>query len=116
MGGEGRREPKHPNGELFSVGVEDDERCRWVADTWDGPDAALIALHDPADSIRRYSSALRVLERHTLRQSTSAHLFCGPECRGGDCYRCGVEYPCPDIRDLAASLGLDTEGSTTDGA
>ncbi len=74
-------------------------------------DAAFIAEHDPADAQRRYSSALRVLERHRDCQHGGLH--------GHDtvpwCDICWTPHPCPDVVDLCASLGLDTEGSTTDG-
>lgn len=75
--------------------------------------AIFARVHGPADAILRYSSALRVLERH--------RRYIVPEGYGAlsgkpNCAVCnGHVYPCNEIADLAASLGLDTEGSTTDG-
>lgn len=129
VGGEGRREPKHPRGETYTVSVEDDERCRWVADTWDEPDAVLIALHDPADAERRYSAALRVLNRHapgypgeveydTHVERTESGRFV--EVRNAEpnppywCEACSLPHPCPEVLDVGAGLDI-TEGSTTDG-
>ncbi len=95
--------------------------------------AAHIALHDPADAERRYTSALRVLERHAIIHRNIGWLEPDDGWQGGSyaelpvCGRCvpkhshfgsRAEVPegaCIEVRDLAASLGLDTEGSTTDG-
>lgn len=70
-------------------------------------DAEHAALHDPADSIRRYEYALKVLTRHAIK----------PVWNGGDLlhYRCAfcgrIESPaCDDVADLAESLGIDTGG------
>lgn len=70
--------------------------------------AAFIAAHNPSDAILRYTRDLAVLERHALSRSSASHAFCAPGCQGGDCSRCGSEYPCPDIHDLAESLGIPT--------
>ena len=61
------------------------------------PDAAHIVLHDPADAIRRYEHALKVLDRHVAIDSPS-------------CSWCeqGLLAPCDEIRDLAVSLGIDS--------
>lgn len=62
-------------------------------------DAAHIALHDPADAIRRYEAALRVLARHDRMPgilSTWTCRVCRPP-RG----------PCAELLDLAASLGIE---------
>ena len=87
--------------------------------------AVFVAEHDPADAERRYSAALRVLNRHAVGEqsnwSRDRGSYVEPSCDhceltsndGDPLYR---DWPCPEIRDLAASLGLDiTEGSTTDG-
>lgn len=67
-----------------------------------------IALHDPADAIRRYGYALKVLDRHTPA-ADEPHL-----CRW--CFNSGDEqdyfpWPCPEVTDLAESLGIDTGGT-----
>lgn len=64
-----------------------------------------IALHDPADAIRRYEYALKILERHepTPPYPGSGSVYCGW------CSQ-GILAPCPDVRDLAESLGIDTGG------
>jgi len=60
-------------------------------------DAAHIALHDPADALRRYAGELEVLERHWQN--------------GGACEACwrvtsdateGVPWLCPEIRSLGS--------------
>jgi hypothetical protein len=76
-------------------------------------DAAHIALNDPEDSIRRLEAASRVLNRHARYVIPEGY---GPLTGTLNCPRCNNHaYPCQEIADLAASLGLDTEGSTTDG-
>lgn len=70
-------------------------------------DATYVALHDPADAIRRYEYALKVLDRHAPAADE-------PQlCRW--CFNSGDEqdyfpWPCPEITDLAESLGIDTGG------
>lgn len=82
--------------------------------------AAHIALHDPADADRRYEAALRLLEHHrpvVLRggpggkyyETTTVCATCSPP------QFAEFAWPCTTLLYLAASLGLDTEGSTTDG-
>lgn len=82
-------------------------------------DAEHIALNDPADSIRRLEAASRVLNRHRndLGDCTTCCDQVDDEDSDGNRYSIPstVSWPCADILDLAASLGLDTEGSTTDG-
>ncbi len=72
--------------------------------------ATFALVHDPADSIRRYEAALRVLERHASIPAAANDPWRMPSCA-----KCDVWHPCNEIADVAASLGLDTEGSTTDG-
>lgn len=63
--------------------------------------AAFIALHDPADAIRRYTGELEVLERHRLcRCEDWAHCVCSH----------GGVWPCPEIRSLASRLGVSVDG------
>jgi hypothetical protein len=52
------------------------------------PDAAHIALHDPADAIARYTGELEVLERHL------------PTCR---------PEICVELKSLAARLGVNVD-------
>jgi hypothetical protein len=57
-----------------------------------------IALHDPADALRRYQHARKVLARHE------------PYDADGDphgCRYCGEPTDCFDLTDLAESLGLE---------
>jgi hypothetical protein len=54
-------------------------------------DARHIALQDPGDAIRRYGADLRRLERHAPR-------------------KCVGFWPCNEVRDLAASLGVEVTG------
>lgn len=62
-----------------------------------------IALHDPADAIRRYLGELEVLERHAPMS-------------GGSCEQCwhgtpdDSTWPCPEIRSLASRLGVSLDG------
>lgn len=64
-------------------------------------DAIHIALHDPADALRRYAAARRVLARHRpiLWESLTGERRCA---------RCGDTLDCPEIADMADSLGLST--------
>jgi hypothetical protein len=64
--------------------------------------AAHIALHDPADAIRRYTGELEVLERHAPTDRDAWRY--GMTCNG--CPNSAVEYPCPEIRSLASRLGV----------
>jgi hypothetical protein len=67
-----------------------------------------IALHDPADALRRYAAALRVLDRHQTCVAHGVVRADGPEIRHApQCHRCGsVDWPCVEVRDLADSLGV----------
>lgn len=67
-----------------------------------------IALHDPADAIRRYEGELEVLERHQSRAMAlgqSAPSVAQPKL----CWRCNVEYPCADLTSLAHRLGVSVD-------
>lgn len=68
---------------------------------------AYVLAHDPADAIRRYEYAQKVLTRHATK----------PVWNGGDLlhYRCDFcgrieSAACDDVADLAESLGIDTGG------
>ncbi len=68
--------------------------------------AVFAALHDPADSIRRYERALRVLERHV--PDAEVWCSCGKRMCG-----CGehVSWPCDEIADMVIEYGLEaTDG------
>jgi hypothetical protein len=72
-----------------------------------------LAQADPSDSIRRLEAASRVLNRHQPADPPeNACIGCPTNWREEVIY--GAQQ-CPELLDLAASLGLDTEGSTTDG-
>lgn len=77
--------------------------------------AAHIALHDPADAIRRYDGELEVLERHAPNQDR-------------DCRTCLYDtlqtyqdmpianrenWPCDEIRSLASRLGVNVDDTVT---
>jgi len=68
-------------------------------------DADYIALHDPADALRRYQHARKVLERHAL-VSTRCETCSPPHDDGPSCGAC-AELDCPELLDLAESLGLE---------
>lgn len=107
----------------------DDEQdgCPDVARGWVA-EARLIALHDPADAIRRYAFALKILNEHAIihrdigwlefEDNTFVEQYAEiPVC--GTCVpkhshfrtRAGVpEGACSLVRDLAESLGIDTGG------
>lgn len=82
-------------------------------------DAAHIALHDPADAIRRYEYTLRLLDtRHrpvVLRGGAGAKYYkttlvcatCSPPQFGEDA------WPCPELVDLAESLGIEVPTERT---
>lgn len=65
-----------------------------------------IALHDPADAIRRYLGELEVLQRHAPMS-------------GGSCEQCwhgtpdDSTWPCPEIRSLASRLGVNVDNTET---
>lgn len=81
------------------------------------PNARFIVEHDPADAIRRYTHALVILERHAPRRNpdwgTLECEYCASLCHsetGLRCDRPDAPTPCPDLLDLAESLGIDTGG------
>lgn len=70
--------------------------------------AAHIALHDPADAIRRYVGELEVLERHNGYAIPAGH---GHYSGRPNCNVCnGMEWPCREIRSLASRLGVNVDG------
>lgn len=72
----------------------------WAAPAEDA--ANYIALHDPADAVRRYTGELEVLERHA--PCTEGN------CCGGDCHRCAEFHPCSELQSLAGRLGVSVDG------
>lgn len=91
----------------------DDEQdgCPDAARDWNA-EGRLIELHSPPDSIRRYEYTLRLLDRHQLvllrggpgakyYETTLVCRTCSPPQFAEDA------WPCPDIRDLATSLGIE---------
>lgn len=74
-----------------------------------------ISLHDPADAIRRYTHALKILERHSPDADgdcSSCAAWGEDEDPDGQRYRypAATSSPCFDVLDLAESLGIDTGG------
>lgn len=71
-------------------------------------DAWHIALHDPADAIRRYVGELEVLERHNgyVIPAGHGHYSGRPNCNVCN----GMEWPCREIRSLASRLGVNVDG------
>lgn len=73
--------------------------------TYANADASHIALHDPADALRRYAGELEVLERHFPAADQP------DQCRW--CYAGGQDeylpWPCPEIRSLASRLGVSVD-------
>lgn len=70
---------------------------------------ACARLHEPADALRRYAAARRVLDRHKAVEWDEGDVGCW-HCSGQDAVE-GIAFawPCPEIRDLAASLGLEVD-------
>lgn len=65
-------------------------------------DADFIAANDPATVIRHCERDLRVLERHApITGGGGTHLWCD---------HCDTtEWPCDEIRDLAAAYGTEVD-------
>lgn len=92
----------------FKVIGYDGETCNGeVAEAISDHEAQHIALHDPADALRRYAHYRRVLERHSPVERNDY---------GNDrwlaCVRCGKDVTyraCDPMRDLAEALGLSVE-------
>lgn len=84
----------------------------WVDETWRFLAAmpphmgAHIALHDPADAIRRYEGELQVLQQHTWSDRDKWRY--GITCNG--CPNSAASWPCPEIRSLAGRLGVSADG------
>jgi hypothetical protein len=68
-------------------------------------EACHIALHDPADAIRRYEADLRRLERH--RPGVNGRYCDDEACSGAARDGLIINWPCDEVRDLAASLGVE---------
>lgn len=103
--------PWRLNAEGDEVWADDDEM---VADAFalssnqQRKTAEFIALHDPADAIRRYEYALKVLDRHATDQGRCD--YCASLCHsrsGLGCDDPDAPAPCLEITDLAASLGIE---------
>lgn len=64
-----------------------------------------IALHDPADAIRRYTRDLAVITRHQTRAQVYPHVpgIVDPD----HCWTCAKPSPCLELVDLAESLGIE---------
>lgn len=77
-------------------------------------DAEHIALHDPADAIRRYEGELEVLERHAP-YPVSGGIGCDHCTRlchsrsGLGCDSPDAPYPCDEIRSLTVRLGVSVD-------
>jgi hypothetical protein len=75
---------------------------------------AHIAANDPASVIRRCERDLRVLDRHTPDRLPVNPAFWSCEAcsvEAGD-YVNFVDWPCPEIVDLAYDLGIPTKEET----
>jgi hypothetical protein len=75
-----------------------------VAERYNGgtlADIEHIALHDPADAIRRYERDLRVWERHAPIGGVGGVRWCADfdKLTGAEY---GLDWPCDDYLDLAA--------------
>lgn len=72
-------------------------------------DAKHMEIHDPADACRRYAAYRRILARHCPTETAD-----WPS-RLGDppiyCDACTQNWPCADVLDVAASLGLDPDAA-----
>lgn len=90
----------------------------WMARSTDGYNvstaiaeeiAVHIAAHDPSFMLRVYRQWLDVLDRHkswtSLPPATAEGVYLE-----GVCYRCRHErWPCPEVRSVAAAVGLNEE-------
>jgi hypothetical protein len=113
---EGTSEP-----EWHAHGLPDNEvtsKNASVAFCDDEPIADHIALHDPADALRRYAHYRKVLERHRSDNDLPSMR------RFWECVACSYEiecnsdrysehtntvpWPCPDYLDVAEALGIET--------
>jgi len=74
-------------------------------------EAEHIALHDPADALRRYAGELEVLERHAPGPDDTG-WYCR-WCYAGISQETGADeflpYPCDEVRSLASRLGIMVE-------
>ena len=69
-------------------------------------DARFIAAHDPSFMLRVYRQWLDVLDRHKPWSIKPGDpLLCFSVCSG---------WPCPEVRSVAAALGVPVEEGTTD--
>lgn len=64
------------------------------------------AIHDTIDAIRRYEADLRRLERHHPRLVALCVPVCG-RCHPAEPGTGNGLWPCDEVRDLAASLGVE---------
>jgi hypothetical protein len=77
---------------------------------------AFVFQHDPADAVRRYEADLRRLERHApspqLHYDEVVCDYCYDLCHSRSGLMCDTPdapWPCDEIKDLAASLGVEVE-------
>lgn len=81
--------------------IYDAESSSILVGPWGSLDDQLLAyllLHDPADAIRRYEYALKVLRRHL--NTSSACDLCSND-------QWVARHPCPEVADLATSVGIE---------
>lgn len=70
-------------------------------------DAEHIEIHDPVDAGRRYTAYRRILTRHYPTETADwPPRFGAPPVY---CDACTQNWPCADVMDVAASLGLDLD-------
>lgn len=88
--------------------ARDPEDRTWETVVADGlpreADAAHIAANDPATVLRECDAWRRIVERHyPLPSSRCCACFSGYDPRK-------APWPCDDIRDVAAALGVEVDG------
>lgn len=113
-------------GTHWTVWTTTDDTEAHIACGLTSTDAKFIALHDPADAIRRYEGELEVLERHepgypggevdygthTERTETGQYV----EVRDAEpipayyCERCDDFQPCIETKGVAHRLGVNVDG------
>lgn len=92
----------------FGPGIVGTTMGEWEDSEQGRCDAAFVrSVANPADALRRYAAARRVLNRHRRVSHGVRYGRRGAcaTCRGASGWNVG--WPCPDIEDLAASLGIE---------
>lgn len=95
--------PNHDGWSNMGVETEDNEQGK--------ADAEHIALHDPADAVRRYEGELEVLERHRPvqeRDNLGPVVICAYEWGDSDGYMVRYDW-CPEVKALAHRLGVSVD-------